>query len=190
MVGGSAPADGAVQAIGKGITDRVRETGGFTVSTQGDFKELGSAKGFGVGGFGTERSITVDEWNNSNKRRAFIRKYLEENRATFEKDPERNHFGGWEEEGRVYLDVTRIFKSQKQAATEAAKTHQDAITDFSKTYESGKAFPRTKDLVKKYGLQDIWKKSANVRKEERKADQESQKKTEKKKKDPLDDIPF
>lgn len=175
MVGGSAPADGAVQAIGKGIADRVRETGGFTVSTQGDFKELGSAKGFGVGGFGTERSITVDEWNNSNKRRAFIRKYLEENRATFEKDPERNHFGGWEEEGRVYLDVTRIFKSQKQAATEAAKTHQDAITDFSKTYESGKAFPRTKDLVKKYGLQDIWKKSANVRKEERKADQESQK---------------
>lgn len=190
LVGGSASADGAVQAIGKGITDKMRETGGFTVSTQGDFKELGSAKGFGVGGFGTERSITVDEWNNSNKRRAFIRKYLEENRATFESDPERNHFGGWEEEGRVYLDVTRIFKSQKQAATEAAKTHQDAITDFSKTYESGKAFPRTKDLVKKYGLQDIWKKSANVRKEERKADQESQKKTVKKKKDPLEDIPF
>lgn len=179
-VGGSMSAWGAEIALGKGISDRMREGGGFTVDNQGKFYDLGKTNGFAVGGFGTERSCSEAEWNNSRKKMKFLRDYIKENSSALQK--EGNCLGGWKDGGKVYLDVSRVFKSEKEALREAMKTDQDAITDFKKS-----DFPRTKDLVKKYGLEKEYKQYKGIRKAERaKAEQEKKARDD----DPLKDIPF
>ena len=176
-IGGSASASGAVRDLGKGIVDRTRETGGFTVSAKGEFLELGKTDGYAVGGQSNEASCSVKDWNDSTKRNKFLRQYIEQNAVKL-MPKTGNYLGGWVDNGRVYLDVSRVIKSEKEATIHAMKTDQDAITDFKKG-----EFPATKDLVKKYGLEKEYAKYKGIRAKERK---ESKKKDD----DILKDIPF
>ena len=180
QVGGSASTGSAEIALGKGMSDRMREGGGFTVDNKGEFYDLGKTDGYAVGGFGTEGSCSEAEWNDSRKKMKFLRDYIKTNSSALLK--EGNCLGGWKDGGRVYLDVSRVFKSEKEALREAMKTDQDAITDFKKS-----DFPRTKDLVKKYGLEKEYKQYKGIRKAEReKAEREKKARDD----DPLKDIPF
>ena len=170
-VGGSSSADSAVRELAKGISDRTRKTGGFTVNARGEFLELGKAKGYAVGGQSNEASCSIEDWNDSRKRSKFLKNYIKQN-VTKLLPSTGNYLGGWVDNGKVYLDVSRVVKSEKEATIHAMKTDQDAITDFKKS-----EFPATKDLVKKYGLEKEYKKYKGLRAKERK-------------KDPMDDIPF
>lgn len=170
-IGGSSSTDSAVRELAKGISDRTRKTGGFTVSARGEFLELGKTEGYAVGGQSNEASCSIEDWNNSKKRNKFLRDYVKQNAVKLLPSTG-NYLGGWVDNGKVYLDVSRVVKSEKEATIHAMKTDQDAITDFKKG-----EFPATKDLVKKYGLEKEYKKYRGIRAKERK-------------KDPMDDIPF
>lgn len=161
-IGGSASVSGAVRDLGKGIVDRTRETGGFTVSAKGEFLELGKTDGYAVGGQSNEASCSVKDWNDSRKRNKFLREYVKQNVSKLMPETG-NYLGGWVDNGRVYLDVSRVVKSEKEATIHAMKTDQDAITDFKKG-----EFPATKDLVKKYGLEKEYAKYKGIRAKERK----------------------
>ena len=164
-VGGSAETNTESQARGalrKGIADRVRETGGFTVNTQAEFYDIGKTKGYSVGGQGTERSISAEDWKDVNKRNDAINKFIAENVGVFYKDPDHACLGGWEDNGRIYLDVSVVYKNKREAVKAAMKTDQDAIFDF-KTGDS----PRMEDLIKEYGLEDEAKKYKGIRAKER-----------------------
>ena len=164
--GGSAPTSTASQgrgALRKGIADRVRETGGFTVNTQAEFYDIGKTKGYSVGGQGTERSLSLDDWKDIDKRNKAIEDFLKENVDVFYADPDHACLGGWVDNGKVYLDVSRVYKNKRQATRAAMKTDQDAIFDF-KTGES----PRLKDLTKQFGLEEEAKQYKGIRAEERK----------------------
>lgn len=160
-IGGSASASGAVRDLGKGIVDKTRETGGFTVSAKGEFLELGKTDGYAVGGQSNEASCSVKDWNDSRKRNKFLRDYVKQNVSKLMPETG-NYLGGWVDNGRVYLDVSRVVKSEKEATIHAMKTDQDAITDFKKG-----EFPATKDLVKKYGLEKEYAKYKGIRAKER-----------------------
>ena len=167
--GGSAPTSTASQgrgALRKGIADRVRETGGFTVNTQAEFYDIGKTKGYSVGGQGTERSLSLNDWNDYKKRNKAIEDFLKENVNVFYADPDHACLGGWVDNGKVYLDVSRVYKNKRQATRAAMKTDQDAIFDF-KTGES----PRLKDLTKEFGLEEEAKQYKGIRAEERKKNQ-------------------
>lgn len=163
--GGSASASGSVRALGKGIVDRVRETGGFTVNAKGEFIDVGKSSGFGIGGVSNESSISVEDWNNSTKRKKFIDKYLEQNYDKLLPNSEGqydNYLGGWVDDGKVFLDISNVVKNEKEATIRAMKTDQDAIFD----YKSGESL-RTEDLVKKYKLEKEYQKYKGIRAKER-----------------------
>lgn len=159
-VGGSSSASTSVRSMKKGIVDRTRETGGFTVSTKGKFLELGKTDGYAVGGQSNEANCSVEDWENPRKRSVFLKDYIKQNSAMLSKRG--NYLGGWVDNGRVYLDVSRVIKNEKEAVIHAMKTDQDAITDFKKG-----EFPRTEDLVKKYGLEKEYAKYKGIRAKER-----------------------
>lgn len=164
-VGGSAETSGASQARGemrKGIADRVRETGGFTINTQAEFYDIGKTKGYSVGGQGTERSLSTKDWQDAKKRNKFIVDFLRENSSVFYGDPDHACLGGWEDNGKIFLDVSVVYKNKRQAVRAAMKTNQDAIFDF-KTGDS----PRMKDLIKQYGLEKEAEQYEGIRAKER-----------------------
>ena len=142
--------------------------GGFTVNiNNGNSYVLGESEGFAVGGFGTEKIVDSKDFLNPKKRMKILRDYYKENeKALKEKGA---CLGGWvpssgDLKGKLVLDVSRVFKSEKEAAKWAVKTDQDSITDFK-----GVDWPSTKDLVKKYGLEKEAEKSKGMRAAERNA---------------------
>lgn len=142
--------------------------GGFTVNTKnGKAYKLGESDGYAVGGFGTEKVVDSKDFLDAHKRERILRDYYKANKkALSEKGA---CLGGWvpsegELKGKLVLDVSRVFKSKKEAAYWAVKTDQDSITDFK-----GFDWPSTKDLVKEFGLEDMAKKSRGMRAAERKS---------------------
>ena len=142
--------------------------GGFTVNTKnGKAYKLGESDGYAVGGFGTEKVVDSKDFLDAHKRERILRDYYKANKkALSEKGA---CLGGWvpsegDLKGKLVLDVSRVFKSKKEAAYWAVKTDQDSITDFK-----GFDWPSTKDLVKEFGLEDMAKKSRGMRAAERKS---------------------
>lgn len=161
---------------GKGVGSMVRGVksynpeeeidGGFTVDTKsGKSYTLGKSEGYAVGGFGTEKIVDSKDFLDPKKRKKILKEYYKENRKALSENGA--CLGGWvpssgDLKGKLVLDVSRVFKSEREAAKWAVKTDQDSITDFK-----GFGWPDTKDLVKKYGLEDEAKKSRGKRAAER-----------------------
>lgn len=140
--------------------------GGFTVNIKNGKAYIpGESDGYAVGGFGTEKIVDSRDFLDRNKRSQILKDYYKTNRkALSEKGA---CLGGWvpssgDLKGKLVLDVSRVFKSEKEAAKWAVKTDQDSITDFR-----GSKWPTTKDLVKKYGLEKEAEKSKGKRAAER-----------------------
>lgn len=169
--GGSGKGGKGVGSMVRGVKSYEPEKeidGGFTVDTKsGKAYTLGKSDGFAVGGFGTEKIVDRKDFLNPKKRNKILKEYYKANKkALLEKGA---CLGGWVPssddhpfKGKLILDVTKVFKSEKEAAKWAVKTDQDSITDFK-----GRDWPETKDLVKKYGLEKEAKKSKGKRAAER-----------------------
>ena len=169
--GGSGKGGKGVGSMVRGVKSYEPEKGidgGFTVNTKsGKAYTLGKSDGFAVGGFGTEKIVDRKDFLNPKKRNKILKDYYKANKkALLEKGA---CLGGWVPsnddhpfKGKLILDVTKVFKSEKEAAKWAVKTDQDSITDFK-----GRDWPETKDLVKKYGLEKEAKKSKGKRAAER-----------------------
>ena len=167
--GGSGKGGKGVGSMVRGVKSYEPEKGidgGFTVDTKsGKAYTLGKSDGFAVGGFGTEKIVDRKDFLNPKKRNKILKDYYKANKkALLEKGA---CLGGWvpssgDLKGKLVLDVSRVFKSEKEAAKWAVKTDQDSITDFK-----GFGWPDTKDLVKKYGLEKEAKKSKGKRAAER-----------------------
>ena len=169
--GGSGKGGKGVGSMVRGVKSYEPEKGidgGFTVDTKsGKAYTLGKSDGFAVGGFGTEKIVDRKDFLNPKKRNKILKDYYKANKkALLEKGA---CLGGWVPssddhpfKGKLILDVTKVFKSEKEAAKWAVKTDQDSITDFK-----GFGWPETKDLVKKYGLEKEAKKSKGKRAAER-----------------------
>lgn len=143
--------------------------GGFTISlSSGDSRRLGKSDGYAVGGYGTEKIVSMEDWNKNSER--IIKEYYKENRKLLDKDG--YYLGGWVPTanstddksivGKVVLDVSRVFSDKKTATREAIRTDQDSITDFK-----GFDWPKTKDLAKEFKMEKELAKSAGKRAEER-----------------------
>lgn len=169
--GGSGKGGKGVGSMVRGVKSYEPEKkidGGFTVDIKsGKSYTLGKSDGFAVGGFGTEKIVDRKDFLNPKKRNKILKDYYKANKkALLEKGA---CLGGWVPsnddhpfKGKLILDVTKVFKSEKEAAKWAVKTDQDSITDFK-----GRGWPETKDLVKKYGLEKEAKKSKGKRAAER-----------------------
>lgn len=167
--GGSGKGGKGVGSMVRGVKSYEPEKeidGGFTVDIKsGKSYTLGKSDGFAVGGFGTEKIVDSKDFLNPKKRNKILKDYYKANKkALLEKGA---CLGGWvpssgDLKGKLVLDVSRVFKSEKEAAKWAVKTDQDSITDFK-----GFGWPDTKDLVKKYGLEKEAKKSRGKRAAER-----------------------
>ncbi len=167
--GGSGKGGKGVGSMVRGVKSYKPEEeidGGFTVDIKsGKSYTLGKSDGFAVGGFGTEKIVDSKDFLNPKKRNKILKDYYKANKkALLEKGA---CLGGWvpssgDLKGKLVLDVSRVFKSEKEAAKWAVKTDQDSITDFK-----GFGWPDTKDLVKKYGLEKEAKKSRGKRAAER-----------------------
>ena len=167
--GGSGKGGKGVGSMVRGVKSYEPEKeidGGFTVDIKsGKSYTLGKSDGFAVGGFGTEKIVDSKDFLNPKKRNKILKDYYKANKkALLEKGA---CLGGWvpssgDLKGKLVLDVSRVFKSEKEAAKWAVKTYQDSITDFK-----GFGWPDTKDLVKKYGLEKEAKKSRGKRAAER-----------------------
>lgn len=165
----SSRASGGMRKGVKGYDPKNDIDGGFTVSLNtGDRLELGKAEGYAVGGYGTEKVVSMDDWNK--KQSKIIRDYFKENRKLLENGE--YYLGGWVPTknstsdksivGKVVLDVSRVFKDKKEAAKEAIKTDQDSIVDFKAI-----DWPTKEDLAKEFGLEKELKKYAGKRQAER-----------------------
>lgn len=170
--GGSGKGGKGVGAMVRGVRSYNPDEemdGGFTVNiNKGNSYVLGESEGFAVGGFGTEKIVDSKDFLNPKKRMKILRDYYKENeKALKEKGA---CLGGWvpssgDLKGKLVLDVSRVFKSEKEAAKWAVKTDQDSITDF----KGKEHWPSTSDLVKKYGLEKEAEKSKGMRAAERNA---------------------
>lgn len=170
--GGSGKGQAGESAMVKGVKSYSPDEGidgGFTVDLKtGKQYQLGKSEGYAVGGFGTEKVIDMKDFLDVKKRRKILKNYMKDNRKALQQ--EGACLGGWVPsdestgiKGKVCLDISRVFKSKKEAAKWAVKTDQDSITDFK-----GFDWPSTKDLVKEFGLEDMAKKSKGMRAAERK----------------------
>ncbi len=165
----SGPSGKASDAIQEGIksynpNDNV--DGGFTVDMKsGTSYELGKSDGYAVGGYGSEKVLDSDTYNDPKALNKAIKSYIKQNREAFAK--EGASLGGWipsegELKGKLVLDVSRVYKSRQEAAIEMVKTDQDSITDFK-----GSSWPSQDELVKEFGLEDLQKQSKGQRAKER-----------------------
>ena len=176
-VGGSAPSTAGSLARGrmikgvKGYDPEHDIDGGFTVGLKtGKSYELGKSTGYAVGGYGTEKVVSMEEWEANPEK--VIRDYYKENAKVLKKKG--YNIGGWVPTknstsdkniiGKVVLDVSRVFENKEQAAREAIKTDQDSITDF-KNFD----WPTKEQLAKEFGLEKELAKSKGKRAAERNA---------------------
>lgn len=176
LVGGSGKSTAGSRVRGgmrKGVKSYDPEhdiDGGFTVDVKnGERRELGKSDGYAVGGFGTEKIVSMEEWNKNQKK--IIRDYYKANRKLLDKED--YYLGGWvptknstEDKsivGKVVLDVSKVFENKRDAAKAAIKFDQDSITDFRNI-----DWPKKEDLAKEFGLEKELAKSKGKRQAERK----------------------
>ena len=175
LVGGSSSGGVSGMAMGgmrKGVKSYDPKNdidGGFTISLNtGERKELGKSEGYAVGGFGTEKVVSMEDWQKNQEQ--IIKDYYKANRKRLDQGD--YYIGGWVPTenstsdksivGKVVLDVSKVFKEKKEAAKAAIKFDQDSITDFK-----GFDWPTKEDLAKEFGLEKELKKSAGKRQAER-----------------------
>lgn len=151
----------------KGISEREylhNIDGGFTIKTDtGETLRLGESNGYAVGGYGSEKVVSIEDWNKNKDK--IVGDYYAKNHDKL--DQEGYYLGGWtpargKDRGKVFLDVSKVFKTEREAAKAMVETDQDAITDFK-----GFRFPKQDELVEKYGLQELQKKNKGKRAAER-----------------------
>lgn len=179
-VGGSGKTTSATLAKGR-MRKGVREynpgegvDGGFTINLDsGESKRLGKSSGYAVGGYGTEKIVSMEDWNKNQEK--IIRDYYKQNKKLLG-SKEGYYLGGWVPTknstndknivGKVVLDVSRVFESKRDAAKEAIKRDQDSITDFK-----GFDWPTKEQLAKEFGLEKELKKASGKRQAERSQNQ-------------------
>lgn len=163
----------AIGRMRKGVKSydpKNNKDGGFTVSLKsGDSRELGKSSGYAVGGYGTEKIVSMKDWNKNQKK--IVRDYYKENAKLLKSGD--YYLGGWVPTknstsdksivGKVVLDVSRVFENKREAAKTAIKFDQDSITDFK-----GFDWPTKEQLAKEFGLEKELAKSSGKRQAERK----------------------
>lgn len=104
------------------ITSALKDKGGFTFNP---VTVTAPHHGFAVGGYGTRDHYDAAKFTVAN-----IRDYLKRNKEALKE----NFLGGWIDNGKVYLDVTKVFpESERKAAIKAGKDKdQIAIADLGK----------------------------------------------------------
>jgi hypothetical protein len=95
--------------------------GGFTFEPR---TKSTPTKGFAVGGFGTKPSFDLKDF-----RQDAVEKFLAENASVLK---EGAYIGGWVDDGKVYLDVTKIFDDKDEAIKAGIDKNQIAVADMSK----------------------------------------------------------
>ena len=108
------------------IVADLSDTGGFTYDINtGEVKQVG----FAVAIEGHEKSVRINDMTQLQRKEA-IEDYIGEKRAILSELG--NHIGGWlnPEDGVLYLDVSKVTNSLKEARNNAVKAEQEAIYDF------------------------------------------------------------
>jgi hypothetical protein len=112
----------------KGIIKHIKEKGGITLSFDGKIIEKGYA--FSILDKTDERTLTID----ANLRKMFIESF-NELKEKYGDDP-KNHLGGWTEDGKFIVDVSRVDNNIKEALYAGIIKRQTAIGDLGK-YSKG-----------------------------------------------------
>ena len=128
--------------------------GGFTIDNKtGKAYKLGEYDGYAVGGYGTEKIVKPEEYNNPNQLRKIIKDYIKENIEVIFEDGA--CLGGWipsddenVNKGNLFLDVSKVSTNKEEVVKWAIIKGEDTITDF-KNIE----WPSVEQLAKEYGLE-------------------------------------
>lgn len=108
--------------LAQDIVDTSKKQGGMTIDTKGGIPSKGYAY---APEKGTEESFAIAEFNDSH-----VTNFMEKNKVSLAK--EGNHLGLWEDEGKMYLDISRVGEASEKTIAEAQGASQLAIYDLEK----------------------------------------------------------
>jgi hypothetical protein len=117
-------------ALAQTVYEKTKANGGVTIST--DNKQ--PAKGYAYAPEkSTERSYPTHEFSE-----AHVMKFMQDNHAALSQPG--NHIGTWEENGKTYLDISRVGAPSAETIKGAQDAHQLGVYDL----EHGKTIPTGK----------------------------------------------